>query len=280
MSIVPLLTHKSPTDSLYALAGAGGGGGGGTSITASTIAVSSMTVESMTFNGPNPGLFMENRAIQLNDATSAGAIGQAGIAWNNTTSNIQIVAPSTTAVYIGTEKGIGGLTVRDDGVYVAPWLSTQQVTSVTASLQNLTTSTINGSQPPISAAYPVSTLVGTNAYIPQGNVAWPLSGAIPAAAGHTYRISGQLAINNAGGTGVTNLVVSGGAGFPQYLHTYLNTDAIPGNNGLAGGVTTVIKSQDGTSLQIVGYNTDPSQSTLCDFYIDKWVVEDLGTNLL
>lgn len=199
-----------------------------------------------------------------NNTINLGIIGtnaNPGLYYNASDSNVYLTGLSTHAVYIGTASTTTELAVVDGGVNI---------------LGNLNVSSINNQAPTFKATYPVSTLTGCNAYVPANNVAWPLSGDIFTTAGHTYRISSALAWNN-GSNGNTTLAISGGgAGFPNFIATVKNADAIPGNNGLAGGVSAVFKPASGSSVQINGYNTDPAQSTLLEFYNPYWVVEDLG----
>jgi hypothetical protein len=144
-------------------------------------------------------------------------------------------------------------------------------------------STINGA--PAAGGYPrsslpISTLTGDTTYIPQNNVAWPLSQGYTPTAGHTYRISGNIALSNAGGSGHTSIGVSGGVGFPAFLQSYPNSQLTPALNGAAGGIEGIVKAADTTPLQIVAYNTDPTTSTTLQAYWPNWVIEDLGTGLL
>ena len=230
----------------------------------STIGVSSIAggVSIASGAGAGDGLNMGNGTINFDSPATSR---QANMFYNSSDSNLYIVGLSTHTVRIGSQSNTTALQIGDAGLFVP------NVFGV---------STLNGSQPVITAAYPVSTLTGTQTYIPQGNVAWPLSGDIPVTAGHSYRISGNLALNNAGGTGYTALSVSGGGvGFPAFLHSYPNSLASPGNNGLAGGVSGIVKPSNTGPLQIVGFNSDATVSTLCDFYWPNWVVEDLGTGL-
>jgi hypothetical protein len=142
-------------------------------------------LSTLTFGGgSNPGMFMENKTILLNPAASVSTVGSAGLAWNNTTSNIQLIAPSTTSVYIATEKITGNLQVKDDGVYCSPFVSTP----------NLTVSSING------AAYPppaggitrttLNTLSGVSV-LGDGSLT-VITGDITPTAGHLYQIVGDI----------------------------------------------------------------------------------------
>jgi hypothetical protein len=235
----------------------GGGVAPGADLTGiSTISVSSMTVT----NGilAAGGVAMSNTTIQFD------LVGQAIQYYNAGDSNLYIQGLSTHSVQIGTAAAPNQIQVSDTGLFAT------NVFGV---------STLNGSQPTTKASYQVSTLTAGLTYIPENNVAWPLSGEIPVTAGHAYRISGNLALSNAGGVGHTTIAVSGGgAGFPQFVHSYPNSLASPGNNGLAGGIAGIV-TPNATPLQIVGFNSDPTNSTAMEFYYLNWLVEDLGTNL-
>ena len=289
MSLNPLVTHIKPSQPLYAAYTVSGGGGGGAVSTFDTASISSLTVSSI--NGAAPGGSVAPGAslpglssIGVSTLTANGVFTTNGLSMSNTTldfgapgfggpiqyfnagdSNLYISGLSTHTVRIGTTSTANVVQIGDTGIFTANIFGV---------------STLNGSQPVITTAYPVSTLTGTTTYIPQNNVAWPLSGDIPVTANHSYRISGNLAVGNPGGSGYTTLAVSGGGvGFPAFIHSYPNALANPGNNGLAGGVAGIVKPSNAGPLQIVGYNSDAAQSTTCDFYWTNWVVEDLGTGL-
>lgn len=223
----------------------------------STISVSSMTVTN--------GLLLTDGLAMSNTSIGFDTQGQAVQYYNAGNSNIYITGVSTASVKIGTQSNTNVISVEDTSLVVP------NITGV---------SSINGSQPTNKSSYQISTLTGDTTYIPQNNVAWPLSGDIPVSAGHTYRITGNLALNNAGGSGYTTISVSGGAGFPAFLRSYVNAQLTPGLNGAAGECSGMVKSADGTPLQIVGYNSDTTASTLLQAYWPNWVVEDLGTNMM
>lgn len=110
-------------------------------------AVENGAFSTITFGGSsNPALFMNNKTIALNNAASQVAIGTAGIAWNNTTSNIQILAPSTTSVVVGTNSNADVLRVSDAGVFASPFISTPQlfVSTINGALLTQSTLTLNG----------------------------------------------------------------------------------------------------------------------------------------
>ena len=126
-------TQAAPGLPLFAPAG----GGGSASVPAN------LGVSTLIFGGSsNPALFMGNKAILLNSSTSTAAIGTAALAWNNASSNITLVAPSTTYVYIATNQLNGNLRVYDDGVFASPFLSTP----------NLQVSSINGAAPGVMSS--------------------------------------------------------------------------------------------------------------------------------
>ena len=234
-----------------------------------------LSLNTITFAGAsNPSLYMENRAIQFNGAASAASIGLATMFWNNSASNLNVIAPSTSSVFVGTEQLTGYLIVEDSGVYAHPFLSTP----------NLQVSSINGAvYPPGGTVTSValSNFSGDQAVIPLSNVAYPLSDNFNITGGHTYRISANLGFNNVDGSGTrTDIVVSGGgAGFPVFITTKSNTDLIPGLSGQSGGYSTVFLASANASVQVVGYNTSTTAGTTVQVQSasSKWVLEDLGT---
>jgi hypothetical protein len=256
--------------------GAAPGGGGvapGANLTGlSTISVSSLTAT----NGivASGGIQMSNTTIQWDTNKQAVTYYNAG------DSNLYIQAVSTANVVIGTASNATALQVGTTSINMPTAVYMDTLNNNTANVSTINVSSINGNQTTNKTGWAVSTLTGGVTYIPQNNVAWPLSGDISVVSGHTYRISGALALSNAGGTGHTALLVSGGgAGFPSPLCSFPNSLANPGNNGLAGGVQAIFKPS-ASPVQVVGYNTDATQSTGMEFYWTNWLVEDLGTNLL
>jgi hypothetical protein len=94
---------------------------------------------------------MENKKILLNPASVTSTIGSAFLAWDNSLSNIVLIAPSTTSVKLGTASNSSGLTVSDSGVYASPFLSTA----------NLQCSSINGAAPGGGGSVPANLGVST-----------------------------------------------------------------------------------------------------------------------
>jgi hypothetical protein len=156
----------------------------------------------------------------------------------------------------------------------------------TVQTSSFTVSSINGAvYPPPAVGVTASTVAlsnfaGDTAYIPGGNLAYPLSDNFAISAGHTYRLSGNLAFTNGEAATRTDLVISAGiAGFPVFLGTLQNGDLIPANSGGAGGYQTVFYAATGGTGQLLGYNTATTTSTLVQAQSAsaKWVLEDLGT---
>ena len=154
----------------------------------------------------------------------------------------------------------------------------------TVQTSSFTVSSINGTvYPPPSIG--ASTVGLSNfsvglASVPGGNNAYPLSQDFNIQNGKTYRISGNFAFENGEAATHTDLaVVGGGAGFPAYITSFQNGDAIPANNGLAGGYGTVFLATSDATCQVVAYNTATTTSTIVQTQTlnAKWVLENLGT---
>lgn len=127
-------------------------------------------VSTLTMGGTsNPSLFMENKTILLNQAAAVASVGSASLAWNNASSNIQIVAPSTTSVFIGTEKLTGSVRVGDSGVECSGSLSISgqptalsSILTIAASDTNLYTLQVTDSNAALVAGVDIGLVGGRN----------------------------------------------------------------------------------------------------------------------
>lgn len=284
--IVPIVSHKSPSQPYWAAAGSGGGGGGGSTIMTSSITTSTITTQTITAQGPIVDFLASPSVPSSQWSVGLDGTGNAADVLKNAST---LVAYRDTAIADSTGAEVQLIREEVALAYGQIGYITNPAAPAETGLRFL--SSLNG-------GVDATALISSTDYYPLGNTVIPfatlsaeapagsgavLTGSIPVVPGHLYNIAFQV---SEAVTGVPNpqdrvSYTIAGQVLDTIPHTEIST--LQAENPRGRCVTGVFVPPTNTVQLAVGNNSLSLESTIVtciDTYLTGVMLNDMGPSIV